>query len=530
MPLYIANREELELLIVTMHAEGWSIHALSRRFKIGRNTVRRILRKNERNRKDSVDLPTRKLPRKSRLDPYMPRIQTLLEQFPDITGLRMFEELRDAGYDGGITILRDRLRSVRKRPKRDPVVRFETDPGFQGQMDWSPYAIPFTRGGKTKVLCFSYVLGFSRRQYIDFTLHRDFHTLIRRHRDAFEHFGGVPRQCLYDGEKTVILRWEAGRPVFNPAFVAFITHYWCKPVACPRGRPQTKGKVEKPFQFIENNLLNARRFQDMDDLKATARWWLGEKSDPHLHETTNRIVLDLFLEQEASALQPLPLHPYDCSQVALRVCTVEGFVEFDTNFYSVPYECIGDILTFKAAEHEIFIYSQELDLVARHERLPLGAAQKSEKPEHRCHPKVRYGLEPVKESFMAFGDGAQLFLTGLKGKNPRNCGFHARFILQLKEKYTCSDINSALAHAARYQAFDGRSVERILAANATPRTLESIRNDQARDTLQKALPQIKQRPLEEYSSLLTGGRDGRHDKNDPELSRDAQTLPHGKSP
>jgi transposase len=528
MPLYVANRQELELLILTMHADGLSIHALSRRFGIGRNTVRRILRKNDRNREVGNDVPTRKLPRKSRLDPYVSRMQTLLEQFPDITGLRMFEELREAGFDGGITIFRDRLRSMRRRPKREPVVRFETEPGVQGQMDWSPYTIPFIREGKTKVLCFSYILGFSRRQYIDFTLHRNFHTLIRRHRDAFEHFGGVPRQCLYDGEKTVLLRWEAGRPVFNPAFVAFITHYRCKPIAVRRAR--TKGKVEQPFQFVENNLLNGRRFQDMEDLRSTAGWWLREKSDPHLHDTTNRVVLELFQEQEASALQPLPLQPYDCSEVSLRVCTVDGFIEFATNLYSVPYNCVGDILTFKATEHEILIYSQELDLVARHERLPMGAAMKQESPEHRSHPKVRYGLEPIKEVFLALGDGAQVFLTGLKGKHPRNCGFHARFILQLKEKYCCDDINGALAHAARYQAFDGRSVERILAARANPRTLESIRDEKARDALQKALPQIKQRSLEEYSSLLTGDPDGQLGKKDQGLSQNAQTLPHGKSP
>jgi transposase len=528
MSIHVANREELELLVVTMHAEGWSIRELCRRFKIGRNTVRRILRKNNRQRREGVEALCPRISRKSRLDPYMPLINELLREFPNITGVRLFEELQKAGYEGGLTILRDKLRRVRKRPKQEPVVRFETAPGVQGQMDWSPYTLAFLRAGKMKVLCFSYILGFSRRQYIDFTWHRDFHTLIRRHRDAFEYFGGVPLECLYDGEKTVLLRWEAGRPVFNPAFIAFITHYRCKPIAVRRAR--TKGKVEKPFQFVENNFLNGRKFQDMEDLKAAARWWIKEKSDLHLHEATNRIVLELFMEQEANALQPLPLKPHDCAEVAHRVCTLDGFIEFDTNLYSVPYDCVGDILAFRALEHEIFIYNQELDLVAHHERLPLGAVQKKESPQHRSHPKVRYGLEPVKEAFLALGDGAPTFLAGLKGKYPRNCGFHARFILGLKETYHCDDINGALAHAARYQAFDGQAIERILKARAQPRTLESIRNDRARDTLQNALPEIKQRDLSEYSSLLTGGIDGRNDPQNQETPQGPQTLSDGEGP
>jgi transposase len=529
---YVASREELENLIVAMHAQGWKIRALCKHFKIGRNTVRRILRKNDRQRREGHDVPARSLPRQSRLDPHVPLMRLLLKEFPDITGLRMFEELRDAGYTGGITILRDRLRSMGKRPKRDPVVRFETEPGRQGQMDWSPYTIPFVRTGKSTVQCFSYLLGFSRRQYIDFTPNRDFYSLIRRHRDAFEHFRGAPNECLYDGEKTILLRWEAMRPVFNPAFVAFITHYRCKPVACRPGRPETKGKVEKPFQFVEGNLLNGRKFQDLDDLKAMARWWMANKSDSHLHETTGRVVLELFMEQELSSLNPLPLHPYDCSRVALRVCRVDGFIEFETNIYSVPYECVGDILTFKASEKEIFIYSQELDLVAHHERLPLGAARKVESPLHRSHPKVRYGFEPVREAFLALGDAAEPFAAGLKEKHPRNCGFHARFILQLKETYCSEDIARAMAHAIRYQAFDGKAVERILKARATPRTLESTRNDQAGETLRRALPKIRQRDLNEYSRMLlredSRESHGPDDQQNQESPEDAQALPDGE--
>ncbi len=509
-PLYVRDRQEMEHLLVTMHAQGWTMRALCRYFKIGRNTVRRIVRKNKARRDGGHSLLVSKLPRGSKLDAFLPRIKELLAAYPNITGVRLFEELRETGYRGGISILRGCLRSLRRKPKRNPIIRFETDPGVQGQMDWSPYTINFKQGGKATVLCFSYILAFSRRHYIDFTLQRDFFTLIRRHRDAFEYFGGLPRQCLYDNEKTVVLRWEAGRPVFNPAFIAFITHYQCRPIACRPGHPETKGKIEAPFLFVEKNLLNARDFQDLEHLRATARWWLREKSDPHRHDTTGRVVIELFEEQEKDALLPLPAHPYDCSEVALRVCSAEGFIEFETNFYSVPFAFIADILAFKATEREVFIYSPELKLIARHERHPAGEAKRVEEPGHHLTPQSRYGLEPVREAFLALGEAAPDFLAGLKHRNPHHCGFHARFILRLKEYYYADDIHAALRHALRYQAYDGKAIERILKARATPRPLESHRVEQARAVLQKVLPKITQRELSEYCQLFSKNKDEPH--------------------
>jgi transposase len=528
MPLYVKNREELEHLIITMRAEGWTIRALSRHFQMGRNTLRRILRKKDSERNEGHDLlaqKRRQAPRQSKLDPFLPAMKDLLAQYPNITGKRLYEELSVQGYEGGISILRDRFRKLHPKGKRNPVMRFETDPGVQGQMDWSPYTIPFTRISKTEVLCFSYILGFSRRQYIDFTTNRKFFTLIRRHQDAFHHFQGVPKQCLYDGEKTVLLRWEAGRPVYNPAFIAFITHYHCKPIVVRR--PETKGKIEAPFQYVEKNLLNARTFQDLDDLKATAQWWLRDRSDQHVHETTHRPPLELFMEQERCALQPLPLHDYDSSEVALRVCSIDGFLDFETNRYSVPYEYVADILTLKATEQDVFIYSPEIELVAHHERLAQGAGKTSEKPEHRTSKKIRYGLEPVRDAFLALGNHAEAFLAGLKVTYPRNAGFHARFILHLKETYHADDINMAFHHALRYQAFDAKAIERILLAKAKPRTLESVRNEQARKELEKTLPRIEQRPLDEYCTLLCreekqDGKDSEHPGAD---SDPGQNLP-----
>ncbi len=330
---FIRNRQELEHQLVGMYAEGWKKRALARHFGISKNTVKRILKRNRAQRWEGHDALSDRKPirRESMLDDWVDEMKKLVERHPDITGVRMYEELRAKGFSGGKTIVTDRLRQMCPRPKKQPAVRFETEPGKQGQMDWSEYTIPF-RSGKKKVLCFSYILGFSRKQYIDFTENRKFFTLIRRHRDAFEWFGGVPQTALYDNEKTVVLRWEGGQPLYNPAFISFATHYRCLPVACRPRRPQTKGKVERPFDYLTKNLLNARDFEDMDHLRQTARWWLTNRSDTHVHETTGRPPGELFLEREQRALIALPPHPYDVCEVALRVWTRFQDFEIIWNF------------------------------------------------------------------------------------------------------------------------------------------------------------------------------------------------------
>lgn len=542
------NREELEHLVVTRHRAGWSGRALARDLRISRNTVRDILDRHRQNREKGHDLVVKapQVPRASKLDEHVSRIEDLLEEYPRITGQRVFEELQAAGYTGGITILRERLAKLRPEPKRDPTARFETPPGKQGQMDWSPYRVKLRSGQFLQVLCFSYILGYSRRHFVDFVERRDFFTLIRRHQAAFEHFGGAPEQCLYDSEKTVVLRWEANQPIYNPSFLRFITHYECRPKACQRGRPQTKGKVEAPFRYVESNLLGGRTFEDLADLRQTARWWMANRSDTHLHDTTRRAPVELFLAEEAAALRPLPLHPYDTSEVGFRVCSMDGFVEWETNRYSVPFEHVGEIMTVKATEAEILVYDPDIRKVAVHERGPDSAHLVRELPEHRAHAKqVRYGLEPVRETFLALGQATEEFLAGLQRIFPRNSGYHARRILLLKDTYQAGDIHKALAHAMRYHAYDCLAVERILKARFRPRTLEQCLHQRSAEQLRSALPRIGQRSLSEYRVLLgsaesepspcraeeehdaheeetPSGGEHRPDATDPQVSRDPE--------
>ena len=130
-------------------------------------------------------------------------------------------------------------------------------------MDYSTYDLDFTDEGRRRVYAFSYVLGYSRRQYLHFVESQDFATTVREHIRAFEHLGGVAATCLYDNMKVVVSGYDGDDPVYNPRFLAFAAHYGFRPVACRPRRPQTKGKVERPFGYVETSLLGGRTFRGL---------------------------------------------------------------------------------------------------------------------------------------------------------------------------------------------------------------------------------------------------------------------------
>ena len=511
--------ERIRLEVIRMSYGGASQRRIARALGLARKTVARILKQHELQRSGTVVRKTTRRPRL--LDPYEETMAELIERYPDITAVRLHEELVRMGFRGGYTVVKDRLRAVRPRPLVKPVVRFETAPGVQAQMDYSPYTIHFPSEGVRKVYAFSYILAFSRRQYVRFVESQQLSTTLREHVRAFEHLGGCAATCLYDNMKVVVTGFDGSQPLFNTRFLAFATHYGFQPRLCRPYRPQTKGKVERPFHFIQTNLLNARSFSTLEHLNEVTRAWLAEVADQRIHRHTQKRPIELY-EQEKPHLLPLPEHPFDTSEVVYRTVMPEGYVAYLQNLYSVPWNTIGALLPVRITETELIAYKPDVDVnpLARHELFPRAVSgKKRTDKKHRPPSSLRHRLELLRKRFAELGDTAREFFDELVRR--RRFGKDEAYrILALITTYRAEDLRAALERAFRYRAFSLSAIERILAAQAQPKTTRETLSEKAREQIDELLRQtpIEPRSTKEYQNLLEPGvkDDEKKDDNNKE--------------
>ena len=359
--------ELLENNIISLHGRGWSMRRLAQEFNISRQRVRRILLANISQRESGIKSLEKPKSRGSKLDIYKDFIVELLDQYqdPPITNQRIYEQLEEKGYQGKITILRNYLAQVRGKKTSDPIICVETNPGQRASHDWSEYYIELTdnRGEKEKIIFLSYILNYSRRQYIEIVGDKIQSTLFGCLINAFIYFEGVPKEIKADNQKVCVDRWELGKPIFNKNYLNFATHYRFRPLTIHPGEPRENLKIERPFYYLETNFLNGRTFCNKQDLKDQLQTWLVDRNDQRIHRTTKRKPIDLYVEELAS-LQTLPMQQYDTSIIEYRIVNNESAIQWENYYYIVPTQYMYESCAVRVHENQLIIYGPDYDIIA----------------------------------------------------------------------------------------------------------------------------------------------------------------------
>ena len=301
---------EKRMLLRHYLEEGLSKSAIARKLEISRDTIHRLIRTGELDRDLDAE-PVRykaRAPVATKLAPYKPMILARLQAYPLLSSVRLLAEIRAAGYTGGYTQLKEYVRTIRPRPAPEPVVRFETAPGVQAQVDFAEFKFPW---GKRYALLV--VLGYSRLLWLRFYERQDMRTLFRGLEEAFAFFGGVPKELLFDQMKAVItkdLRLLGGQIVVNEEFLRFAAHWGFKPKACRPYRAQTKGKVERPVSYVRGNFVYGRDFSGDAHLDEERERWLAGTANVRVHATTKERPSERFERDERHVLLPPAERPY----------------------------------------------------------------------------------------------------------------------------------------------------------------------------------------------------------------------------
>jgi transposase len=217
--------EQIDTIHRLHWGEKWSLRKLARHLHLARKTIRKYL--------DSPAAAPVRRPRTTKLDAFKPTITELLAMDATASSVVIAQRLQPLGYHGGITIVRNYVKTVRPNSAAPRAfVRMEPSPGERFEIDWGHFGALDYQGDARKLYAFALVECHSRKQYLEFTHSQSFETLLRCHIHAFEALGGVARELWFDNLATVVAEHDGKLIRFHPRFLAFAREFGFYPRAC----------------------------------------------------------------------------------------------------------------------------------------------------------------------------------------------------------------------------------------------------------------------------------------------------------
>jgi hypothetical protein len=215
---------------------------------------------------------------------------------------------------------------------------------------------------------FTLVLGYSRRLYAKGFLDEKFANLVNGHESAFQWFGGLTREILYDNAKTMVTTHNVhtGDLLLNSAFKDFADYYGFEARFCRPYRPQTKGKIESGVKYVKHNFLPGRRFESLAHLNGELERWIVETADERIHGTTHQRPCQRFGEEKLLLINHAQAYVY--VPAIQRKVSQDSMVSFGNNRYSVPWLYVGQCVDLRLSQNQLLITAQGT-IIATHELL-----------------------------------------------------------------------------------------------------------------------------------------------------------------
>jgi transposase len=449
--------------------EGLSAAAIARRLHCCTKTVAKAL---------AMTGPPgeRPSPRGSKLDPFRPRIDALIDKYPELNATRVLEEIAKGpeGYRGSVYVVRRYLRKVRPAGGRvyQEVIY---GPGEAMQVDWGDCG-PIQIGQTSRrVSVFVAVLCYSRMLYLEFSLSQRKVDFYRGLANALEFFGGSPWKIILDNLKAAVLNGSGRHACFHPEFLALCGHFCMEPIACERRDPESKGIVEASVKYIKRNALagRAEELATWADYRRFAPAWRDGIANVRVHATTKELPIARF-EKERARLRRLPPVPFNTDENLSVQVSSHARVRYDGNRYSVPPEVVGKTVLLRASVTEVRIEYRGRE-TARHARSYEKGGPPIVHPDHHLaalKSRQRRRATQREDEFDALGPTAREFHLKLL-RAPVKTGAHLRRLLGLARIYSRQEVLAAIAQALARQTYDAAYVEAILLQDRRRRELPS---------------------------------------------------------
>ncbi len=351
---------EIEAQILRLHhAERWPPGTIATQLGIHHSTVRRVLERD--------GAPRAKLARPSKTDPFIPFIIATLKKYPRLTAARLYQMVRERGFDGQQSQFRAVVARYRPAPQTEAYLRLKTLAGDQAQVDWGKFGKIQIGEAKRPFVGFVMLLSYSRAIFLRFFPSERMPHFLAGHEEAFSYFGGVPRTILYDNLRSVVLDRVGDAIRFNPQILSFAGHYRYEPRPVAPYRGNEKGRVERAIRFVRDNFIPARTFKSFEDANRQADEWATTVALDRPWPEDRRDSVAGALERDRANLRKLPNDTFPSSELVEVHVGKTPYVRFDLNDYSIPpgrgkktLVVLADLSTVRVLDGE--------EEIARHER------------------------------------------------------------------------------------------------------------------------------------------------------------------